>query len=231
MFPLLKRGVSIFRFAIVTACLGFGVLTVSDGLDDTVFNVPVTFRRLLPSGWTSATVTQNGKAVPSSVAAVNSVPYVVFDAVPDAGAVVISQSGGGGSDTVPPGAPTGLTAAAAGSTAIALDWAGNSEPDLAGYNVYRGGIKIASVASSGHDDTGLSPGTAYTYTVTAVDASGNESTASAPAAAATDASGTAVLATAAKTKPDALTFCVDSITHATLSYDPAANLETCASAP
>ena len=42
----------------------------------------------------------------------------------------------GATDTTPPLAPTGL-AATGSSTGIALDWADNTEADLAGYNVYR----------------------------------------------------------------------------------------------
>jgi hypothetical protein len=39
-------------------------------------------------------------------------------------------------DTSPPAAPTGLVAAA-GEGSVSLDWTDNSEPDLAGYRVYR----------------------------------------------------------------------------------------------
>ena len=40
-------------------------------------------------------------------------------------------------DTTPPAAPTGLTATA-GNALITVTWSTNPEPDLAGYNVYRG---------------------------------------------------------------------------------------------
>ena len=40
-------------------------------------------------------------------------------------------------DSTPPAAPTGL-AAAGGTCGIDLTWDANSEPDVAGYNVYRG---------------------------------------------------------------------------------------------
>src|SRR6185437_553532 len=41
-------------------------------------------------------------------------------------------------DTTPPATPTVLTATP-GSTRITLDWADNTESDLAGYNVYSSG--------------------------------------------------------------------------------------------
>lgn len=85
-------------------------------------------------------------------------------------------------DTTPPAAPTGL-AASAGDSQVSLDWADNSESDLAGYNLYRsttsgGGyaqVNTSLVTSSTLTDTGLTNGTTYYYVVAAVDATGNES--------------------------------------------------------
>ncbi|UCC84493.1 MAG: fibronectin type III domain-containing protein, partial [Gemmatimonadota bacterium] len=84
-------------------------------------------------------------------------------------------------DTDPPAAPTGLTATA-GPGSVSLDWADNTEPDLANYSVYRsttsgGGYSLVAEGLTGsqHTDTGLSGGTTYYYVVTAKDTSGNES--------------------------------------------------------
>ena len=85
------------------------------------------------------------------------------------------------SDTTPPAAPTGL-AAASGDVRVSLDWTDSPERDVAGYEVYRatvpGGpyVKVngAPVAASAYTDTGLTNRTAYYYTVTARDSSGNE---------------------------------------------------------
>ena len=87
-----------------------------------------------------------------------------------------------GGDVTPPGAPTGLSASP-GSTQIALDWTDNTEPDLAGYNVYRslttGGpytqVNPSLVVASTYLDTGLTNGTPYFYVVTALDGVPNES--------------------------------------------------------
>ncbi|MBN1788388.1 MAG: PASTA domain-containing protein [Sedimentisphaerales bacterium] len=81
-----------------------------------------------------------------------------------------------------PAAPTGLTAV--GSVGIVeLDWDENSEPDLAGYNVYRsevsgsGYVQINSslVTSPLYDDIDVVGGTTYYYVVTAVNTGDYES--------------------------------------------------------
>lgn len=85
-------------------------------------------------------------------------------------------------DTSAPSAPTGLSATA-GDGSVALDWADNNpDEDVAGYHVYRdsGTEPIATVATSAHTDTGLTNEQLYCYEVSAFDASGNESTKTAP---------------------------------------------------
>jgi serine protease len=77
-------------------------------------------------------------------------------------------------DATRPALPTGLSASA-GDGSVALDWADNTESDLAHYNVYRDGVVVGSPTASAYVDAGLTNGTSYTYAVTAVDASGNES--------------------------------------------------------
>jgi oligosaccharide reducing-end xylanase len=67
-------------------------LSVTDTLDNAIYNYPVTVRRPLPADWPSATVSQNGQAVNASVVVANSTLYVMFDVVPDGGDVVLSKS-------------------------------------------------------------------------------------------------------------------------------------------
>ena len=62
-------------------------LQLSDNLNNTVYNYPVTLRCSLPTGWTSATVTQNGVSVPMQI--VNG--KVMFDVVPDGGNIILSN--------------------------------------------------------------------------------------------------------------------------------------------
>lgn len=82
----------------------------------------------------------------------------------------------------PPAAPTGL-AATAGVELIDLIWYANSEPDLAGYHVYRdtvtGGpykqITMTVLSDTTYTDKPLVAGTEYFYVVKAVDDSGQRS--------------------------------------------------------
>ena len=84
-------------------------------------------------------------------------------------------------DTFPPAAPKGLSAVATAG-AINLIWEANTEPDLAGYNVYRrddGGpphrINRALASTPIFHDSSVEPEHTYAYEVTAVDLVGNES--------------------------------------------------------
>jgi hypothetical protein len=96
-------------------------------------------------------------------------------------AVTIVQLEASG-DTTPPAPPAGL-AATGRDGAVDLVWTANSEPDLAGYTVYRstssGGPYTALTASllsdPSYTDTSVANGIWYYYVVTASDASDNES--------------------------------------------------------
>ncbi|WP_203922764.1 fibronectin type III domain-containing protein, partial [Rugosimonospora africana] len=96
------------------------------------------------------------------------------------GAVTVG-SGGGGGDTSPPSAPTGLTSPSHTATTIALSWnAATDNLGVTGYQVYRGTTQVGSPTGTSYTDTGLTPSTQYSYTVRARDAAGNLSTASSP---------------------------------------------------
>jgi hypothetical protein len=67
-------------------------LNITDTLPDSIYNFPLTVRRPLPADWPSATVTQNNIDVPASIVKVDSVIYLTFDVIPDAGEVKIKKS-------------------------------------------------------------------------------------------------------------------------------------------
>src|SRR5579864_1047568 len=88
-------------------------------------------------------------------------------------------------DVFAPAVPTGLQAVFSGpgqKPFIDLVWTPDTEPDLAGYNVYRHeqGAQPAKlnsdlVKSSAYRDNAVLPGHEYSYSVSAVDVRGNES--------------------------------------------------------
>ncbi|MFJ6572163.1 DUF4832 domain-containing protein [Streptomyces sp. NPDC091292] len=101
----------------------------------------------------------------------------------------LAVGGGGGGDTTAPTAPT-LTSTGRTDSSVALSWSGASDNvGVTGYDIHRDGTKIASVAGTSYNDTGLSAGTSYTYTVRAKDAAGNISPASASVTVTTTSSG------------------------------------------
>lgn len=88
-------------------------------------------------------------------------------------------------DTFPPATPSGLQAVFSGvgqKPFIDLSWTPNTEPDLAGYNVYRHAegqapVKINAevLKSPSSRDADVQAGKKYFYSVSAVDLRGNES--------------------------------------------------------
>jgi len=85
-----------------------------------------------------------------------------------------------------PATPTNPTATATSSSTIALSWSevNNSDP-AASYKVYEGTNVVATVTGTSATITGLAPGSTHTYTVTAVDSAGVESSHSVAATATT----------------------------------------------
>ncbi|NOT32618.1 MAG: hypothetical protein HOP12_00435 [Candidatus Eisenbacteria bacterium] len=86
-------------------------------------------------------------------------------------------------DSAPPGTPSGVSVTRQGADAR-VQWAANSEPDLAGYRVYRATTQNGSytrlnnnliVATQFTDNSVPVGGSEVWYKVTALDATGNES--------------------------------------------------------
>src|SRR5437870_2104624 len=112
------------------------------------------------------------------VAAATVAATVVLTGCGGVGQAETSTSNGAGTtppvDTTPPSMPTGLTAAAAGSTGANLSWSASTDNvGVTGYIVRRNGIQVATPATTSFADTGLSTATTYSYTVAARDAAGN----------------------------------------------------------
>jgi hypothetical protein len=78
-------------------------------------------------------------------------------------------------DEFPPAVPMGL-ATISGTRSIELDWDRVADSDVAGYRVYRNGVKVAEgLQTPSFSDKDVVAGSKYSYQVSAVDQAGNES--------------------------------------------------------
>jgi glucuronoarabinoxylan endo-1,4-beta-xylanase len=129
----------------------------------------------------------------STAGAINKAVAKSFDSTADSsGQIAIQFSKGGGPDnpkvcgisiaprvvtcSASPSAPATLTASATSTSQINLAWSAVSPPSSCSvtYSVFRNGTQIAAgLTSASFADTGLSPSTAYSYTVKAVDSAGS----------------------------------------------------------
>lgn len=150
---------------------------------------------------------------------------VAVDNYGNKSAVSEAQSFQTAADNIRPGAPSGLSAAAVGSTQINLSWnAGTDNVAVAGYNIYRQAgtgslakINAVPVTATGYADTGLSPGITYTYQVATVDAAGNDSTDRA------QISRTTPVDNQAPSKPDGLVATPSGLTRINLTWNASAD--------
>ncbi|MDB5244204.1 MAG: hypothetical protein JWN18_74 [Parcubacteria group bacterium] len=79
-------------------------------------------------------------------------------------------------DTTPPSVPTGLIGVAASSTQVNLSWnASTDNVGVTGYNVYLNDVKLVTTGGTSFSHKGLTPGTSYSYRISAYDVMGNTS--------------------------------------------------------
>jgi hypothetical protein len=173
---------------------------------------------LLASGLTNTSYSNTGLVASTTY-------YYVVEAVDGDGASAPSTQASAETNpatscvSIPPTAPTGLTATAASSNAIGLSWQPITPPDNCTnitYNVYSG-TTSGFVPSPSNEialrlpnttffNTGLPPSSTYYYVVQAVDEDGASTEVSAPASASTLAPPTQLTATATSANEIDLTF-------------------------
>jgi hypothetical protein len=115
----------------------------------------------------------------------NRLPFLLLFYIASVGILQIVACGSGssaGNSTPPPsscssvpGAPAGLTASSTTSSGTTLAWtvpSAGSNCTVTGYSVYQNNKLIGTAGSSSYSVTGLSPATAYSFTVVAQDSFG-----------------------------------------------------------
>lgn len=88
-------------------------------------------------------------------------------------------------DTTPPSVPTNLVGISIGPNNVTFGWTASTDTGgsgVAGYQIFRNGIRIGTATSNSYADIGLASVSNYSYVVKAYDAAGNVSAASAPLA-------------------------------------------------
>lgn len=91
-------------------------------------------------------------------------------------------------DTEAPTEPQSVQGTAISATRVDLAWlASTDNVGVAGYQILRDTVPIATTTNLSYSDLGLSPSTQYSYEVIAFDAAGNNSTGGGPAIVTTDA--------------------------------------------
>jgi|GEM_PF-165509 len=85
----------------------------------------------------------------------------------------------GSSDNQAPTTPASLAGTSPTYSSVALTWTASTDNvGITGYNVYQNGTLVAISSTNSYTVTGLKASTAYTFTVKAIDAAGNQSAAS-----------------------------------------------------
>ena len=174
--------------------------STNNGASYSVAAYTVGSRTATSGGWGYWTINNSG-SMPLGVTnlEVQLLPGSSSTGDPEIGSVSITYSGSGSV----PSAPTGLTATA-GNGQVALSWSASS--GATSYNIYRsttsggeGATAYATATSTSYTDTSAVNGTAYYYTVAAVNATGTSaqsSQVSATPVAAAPAAPTGLTATA-----------------------------------
>jgi peptidoglycan-N-acetylglucosamine deacetylase len=67
-------------------------IAVTDTMDNSYYNCPITVRRPLPEGWSSCDFRQNGIMLASQIVEIASIKYVLFDVVPDQGNIIMKKN-------------------------------------------------------------------------------------------------------------------------------------------
>ncbi|MBM7567262.1 fibronectin type III domain-containing protein [Paenibacillus sacheonensis] len=130
------------------------------------------------SGWNAFTDT--GLAAGTAYTYTVKAKDAAGNASPASTAVTVTTTGTGGGDSAAPTAPGSLTSPAKTSTSVSLAWTASTDNvGVTAYDIYNGdSLAGSTTGQTNYTVTGLTPGTAYGFTVKARDASGNVSPAS-----------------------------------------------------
>ena len=76
-------------------------MTLTDEMDDMLYDVPLTVKIRLPDGWANLTAEQAGRPMPVSLVSRENARYALVDAVPDRGRIVLLRAPAAGPAVAP----------------------------------------------------------------------------------------------------------------------------------
>ena len=65
---------------------------VTNNLNNSIYNYPITLRRPVPANWPAVAVLQNNQPITANLVSINATNYVIFDVVPNGGNIILSKS-------------------------------------------------------------------------------------------------------------------------------------------
>lgn len=68
------------------------VVSITDNLDNSLYNADISIRRVIPATWEGAKVYVNGSEISATEVDVNGTTYIEFNTVPDAGTIAIANA-------------------------------------------------------------------------------------------------------------------------------------------
>lgn len=71
------------------------LITLTDTLDDAVYNFPLTLKTRVPDSWTSVQVSQGRRSLVLSPVTEGTVKFIYYDAIPDGGQILITEKKAG----------------------------------------------------------------------------------------------------------------------------------------
>ena len=149
-------------------------------------NVGVTGYTIYRSGASIATVSGSTLAYTNTGLAANTTYSYTVRAMDAAGYVSVDsntlsvKTNPASGDTQAPTTPANLTVTASTASSVSLSWSASSDNvGVTGYDVYQGSGVALTVSGTSATVTGLAANTTYSFKVTAKDAAGNTSSASA----------------------------------------------------
>jgi len=158
-------------------------VVVADNLDNTIYNVPITIRRLMPTGWTNPKVYLNSTVIPSTVTTVSGKTYIVFDAVPNQGNIYLADKATTPTNnppTVSLTSPANNATYAIGATVTLTATATDADGTIASVKFYNGSTLLSTVTTAPYTYswTNVAQGS-YSITAVATDNSANQTTSTA----------------------------------------------------